>query len=126
MNAPALFQRLMQCDFADLMTEEKWFVAVYLDDVLIFSPTLEDHKVHLSKVLDRLREVASSSTQVNAILYVDQSTTWDTLLHLMSYNQHQVTYQPYKSSQYLRISKHCDSFQVWLPSIEDLFQTLQG
>jgi len=58
MNAPALFQRLMQRVFADLMTEEKWFVAVYLDDVLIFSPILGDHKVHLCKVLDRLREVS--------------------------------------------------------------------
>ena len=57
MNAPALFQRLMQHVFADLMTEEKWFIAVYLDNLLIFSPTLEDHKVHLCKVLDRLREV---------------------------------------------------------------------
>jgi len=57
MNAPASFQRLMQRVFADLMTEEQQFIAVYLDDVLIFSPTLEDHKVHLCKVLDRLREV---------------------------------------------------------------------
>ena len=41
MNAPALFQRLMQHVFADLMTEEKRFIAVYLDDVLIYSPTLQ-------------------------------------------------------------------------------------
>ena len=57
MNAPALFQRLMQRVFADLLTEEERFIAVYLDDVLIFSPTLEDHKVHLCKVLDLLRAV---------------------------------------------------------------------
>ena len=57
MNAPALIQRLMERVFADLMTEEKCFIAVYLDNVLIFSPTLEDHKTHLCAVLDQLREV---------------------------------------------------------------------
>ena len=31
------------------------FVAVYLDDVVVFSPTLEDHLVHLQKVIERLR-----------------------------------------------------------------------
>jgi len=56
-NAPALFQKLMQRVFADLMTEEKRFIAVYLDDVLIFSPTLEDYKAHLCIVLNQLREV---------------------------------------------------------------------
>jgi len=40
MNVPALFQGLMQRVFADLMTEEKRFIAVYLDDALIYIPQL--------------------------------------------------------------------------------------
>jgi len=32
------------------------FVLVYLDDILIFSKTLEDHKEHLRTVLEILRK----------------------------------------------------------------------
>ena len=33
------------------------FVAAYIDDILIFSMTLEDHLNHLRLVLERLKEV---------------------------------------------------------------------
>lgn len=36
-------------------TEDKDFVAVYIDDVLVFSRTLEDHLKHLKLVIDRLQ-----------------------------------------------------------------------
>ena len=32
------------------------FVVVYLDDIVIYSQTLQDHLVHLGKVFQRLRE----------------------------------------------------------------------
>ena len=32
------------------------FVIVYLDDILIFSKTLEEHMMHICKVLEKLRE----------------------------------------------------------------------
>ena len=32
------------------------FVIVYLDDILIFSKTLEEHLLHIHSVLERLRE----------------------------------------------------------------------
>ena len=32
------------------------FVIVYLDDILIFSKTLEEHLIHIQKVFDKLRE----------------------------------------------------------------------
>ena len=31
------------------------FAVIYLDDILIFSPTYEEHIIHIKKVLDRLR-----------------------------------------------------------------------
>ena len=49
-NAPACFQLLMQRVLGDI-TE---FSTAYMDDVVIFSPTWEDHIVHISKVLDRI------------------------------------------------------------------------
>ena len=50
-----LFFRLMQCVLAGLKPPEgPDFVSVYLDDVIVFSRTLDDHMHHLSLVLHRL------------------------------------------------------------------------
>ena len=51
--APSTFQRLM--NFI-LKFEENTFVLVYLDDVLIFSKNLDDHLMHLDKVLSLLNQ----------------------------------------------------------------------
>ena len=53
-NAPAVFQRLMQRVLAEAGPD---FVAVYIDDVLIFSRTIEEHLMHLRAVIQRIREV---------------------------------------------------------------------
>ena len=56
-NAPAVFQRLMQYVLMGLNPEEgPDFVAVYIDDILVFSRTLEDHIHHLRLVFERLVE----------------------------------------------------------------------
>ena len=53
-----VFQWLMQKFLMQLNTEDgPDFVVVYIDDVLVFSKTLEDHLKHLALVLDRLMEV---------------------------------------------------------------------
>ena len=54
MNAPAVFQRLMWRVLKDL-DPSRQFVSVYLDDVLIFSKTIEEHLAHVRQVLSRLR-----------------------------------------------------------------------
>ena len=55
-NAPAVFQRLMQQVLQGLNpTEGPSFVSVYIDDVLIFSRSLEEHLRHIGQVLDRLQ-----------------------------------------------------------------------
>ena len=57
-NAPAVFQRLMQHVVCPLNpTTGRDFVSVYLDDILVFSRTLEDHLMHLHTVIHRLKEV---------------------------------------------------------------------
>ena len=57
-NAPAVFQHLMQQVIGVMNPlEGPNFVRVYLDDLLVYSKTLEEHLQHLSMVLDRLREV---------------------------------------------------------------------
>lgn len=47
-NGPSVFQRLMQGVLAPFL----WiFALVYIDDIVIYSPTWEDHVRHLDKVL---------------------------------------------------------------------------
>ena len=51
-NAPATFQRLMENILKDL----NYRIALcYLDDIIVFSKTFDDHLLHLRKVFDRLR-----------------------------------------------------------------------
>ena len=51
-NAPATFCNLTNDVLFDFLDS---FVVVYLDDIMIYSPTLEDPMVHLEMALDRLR-----------------------------------------------------------------------
>lgn len=52
-NAPATFQRMIN----NVLREHlDIFVVVYLDDILIFSKTLEEHKEHVHKVLKKLQD----------------------------------------------------------------------
>ena len=56
-NAPAVFQRLMNQVLCGLNPEEgPGFVDVYIDDILVFSRTMEEHVDHLRRVLTRLRQ----------------------------------------------------------------------
>lgn len=57
-NAPAVFQRLMHQVLLGLNPDDGAdFVSVYIDDILVFSETLEDHVKHLATVMNRLIEV---------------------------------------------------------------------
>ena len=58
-NAPAVFQRLMQRVLEGANPEDSPdFVDVYIDDVLLFSHTAEDHIKHLRVVLAKLRRAS--------------------------------------------------------------------
>ncbi|KAL0198818.1 hypothetical protein M9458_007358, partial [Cirrhinus mrigala] len=52
-GAPATFQRLMEKAVGDMHLLQ---VIVYLDDIIVFGRTLEEHEERLLKVLDRLQE----------------------------------------------------------------------
>ena len=51
-NAPSTFMSLMNDVFHECLDK---FVIIYLDDILIFSPTFEEHLHHLKTVLELLR-----------------------------------------------------------------------
>ena len=52
-NAPSTFQRLMTCCFGDLNCSH---LLIYLDEIIIFSKTFEEHLELLQLAFDRLRE----------------------------------------------------------------------
>ena len=56
-NSPATFQRLMEIVLAGVARDACF---VYIDDIVVFGKTLQDHNDNLVKVLDRLREAGLS------------------------------------------------------------------
>ena len=52
-NAPAIFQKLM----AIVLQGLGHFATAYLDAILIYSETVDQHLHHLQQVFDRLREL---------------------------------------------------------------------
>jgi hypothetical protein len=52
-NAPAFFMNLMNSVFMDYLDK---FVVVFIDNILIYSQSEEEHADHLRMVLQRLRE----------------------------------------------------------------------
>lgn len=54
MNSPATFQAMMNTILKDLIDSGK--VVVYMDDILIFTETLEEHRELVCQVLKRLRD----------------------------------------------------------------------
>ncbi|MBW0474255.1 hypothetical protein O181_013970 [Austropuccinia psidii MF-1] len=54
-NAPAHFQRMMDTIFQDVILEG-WMV-VYIDDIIIYSETLEDHVQYIDRVLSKFTPI---------------------------------------------------------------------
>ena len=65
-NSPATFQHMMDDIFDDLIRQNK--IIVYLDDILIFSNSIEEHREITQEVLRRVRKTSSSSNSRSASL----------------------------------------------------------
>ena len=53
-NAPATFQSMMDYVFRDML-DEGW-LAIYIDDILIFSSDITEHHNRTRRVLQRLQD----------------------------------------------------------------------
>ena len=81
-NVPAVFQRLMQRVLHGLNPKEgPDFVSVYLDDVLVFSVTLEEHLGHLRSVMSD-----SNSNYPSVVSSGRRLSTWDMYSHPIASN----------------------------------------
>ena len=56
-NAPACFQRIMDVALVDLID----FTCVYIDDILVFSKSWEEHIMHIVLVLTALEKAGLSA-----------------------------------------------------------------
>ena len=72
-NAPATFSRLMDRVLAGLHWETCLF---YLDDIIVFSSTWEEHLARLREVFERLRHAKLKLGPQNALLSPRRSVTW--------------------------------------------------
>lgn len=77
-NAPATFQRLMNDILRDFINK---ICIVYLDDILIFSTTLEEHESSLNKIFTKLRE-HNLKIQIDKCSFMKKNT--DFLGHVLS------------------------------------------
>lgn len=71
-NAPATFQRLINNVLKEYIGK---ICLVYLDDILIFSTSIEEHMESLSKILKRLRE-ANLKIQLNKCQFMKKETAF--------------------------------------------------
>ena len=53
-NSPATFQTMMNDIFQEEIVEG--WVIIYMDDILIFSKTLEEHRKQVSQILEKLQQ----------------------------------------------------------------------
>ena len=68
-NAPACFQRLMQMAMGDLHLKE---CLLYLDDIIVFSSTFEQHLERLESVFHRLQQANLKLKPSKCFLFKDQ------------------------------------------------------
>jgi hypothetical protein len=68
-NAPAFFMNLMNSVFMDYLDK---FVVVFIDDILIYSQSEEEHVNHLGMVLQRLREHRLYAKLSKCELWIDE------------------------------------------------------
>jgi hypothetical protein len=71
-NSPASFQRLMDLVLKNLTGTECW---VYIDDVIVYSDTIEEHAKRLSNVMERFRK-ANLQLQPGKCVFAQEKVTY--------------------------------------------------
>ena len=82
-NAPAVFQSFVEIVLAPI----KDFAVCYIDDILVFSDSYEEHVQHLYKLLDRLQEYG-------LILNVEKSKFFQTTVQFLGLELSESGFRP--------------------------------
>ena len=78
-SAPGAFQNLMKLIMSGLSYE---VALVYLDDIIIFGRSFEEHLNHLDLVLGRLKDAGLKKKAQNAGFFRKNFISWDTLYQI--------------------------------------------
>ena len=69
-NAPSTFQQLMTTIFQDFLRR---FVHIYLDDIFVYSQSIQEDIEHIMKVLQQLRELQFYLSKSKLDLFSDKT-----------------------------------------------------
>ena len=119
-NAPATFQAAMNNMLRPHLNK---FVVVYIDDILIFSKTIEEHQEHVKQVLDLLREnkfhIKLKKCEFEQKEVITNSL--DTLWELMALRLTQPRSLPFETGKLQKMSVRYAPLWAWPPISENSF-----
>ncbi|GBG61706.1 hypothetical protein CBR_g23221 [Chara braunii] len=75
-NAPAFFQVAMTTEFRHMLDR---FVLIYLDDILVYSRSLDEHVEHLHTVLEWLRQAKYKANRIQMLIRTARAGVLGTL-----------------------------------------------
>lgn len=101
-NAPVAFQRAMDSLFRE---EQGSFLQVYLDDIIIFSKTRDEHEQHLRIVLNKITK-AGLKLKKKSLKYLDTASA------MISLDLRKRESNMYMSSQFRKQSENSDPLWV--------------
>ncbi|GBG81621.1 hypothetical protein CBR_g32613 [Chara braunii] len=117
-NAPTTFQAAMTNEFHTMVDR---FVMVYLDDILVYSRTLEDHLEHLRRVLETLCLLSTKPTATSANLSGKSWNTWAILSHRSASVRCRTRFKPSKSGR-SRGTSQISVRSLALPATTNVYQ----
>ncbi|GJZ61309.1 putative reverse transcriptase domain-containing protein, partial [Tanacetum coccineum] len=117
-NAPAIFMDLMN-RLCKLYLEK--FVIVFIDDILIYSKSEEEHEVHLKTILDLLKDEKLYAKFLKCEFWLKEVQF---LRHLVNCNGIHV--DPSKIAKPLTLLTQKNKAYVWGDKQDEAFQILKG
>lgn len=122
-NSPATFQRLMGEVFRGY---EGVFLKVYLDDVIFYSNSLEEHAVHLDKGLHRLQQHGLTCNKKKSVLLKETIPFLGHLVNETGISPNPEKFKalkeiprPNKIKQLQRFLGLCNWFRAFIPHFAD-------
>jgi hypothetical protein len=121
-NAPAYFMYLMNKVFMEYLEN---FVTVFIDDILIYSRSEEEHEEHLRLVLQKLQEHRLYAKLSKCEFWMQQVAFLGHVISKGGISMDPTRFKMYCVGMCLRVLAIFGVFLDWLDIIEDLLKDFQ-